>query len=304
MFCETALMAFPALTLVAKGNESGIENPYDSTDSIMDDLADELVRVTADGAQNGFKSEHFRRYAGFMRMLDAQMESRGTNKEANKRLDDDDFHRLNPIKSARFISEYWRKRNLDFREDELLTIDWKSYLEGKKEIKKMGGVRALNSRVALLFEFKAQQYETAAFYGGPYIRQGRIAFPRQPEKPLFVNAQFSDLLSIVPSNSNGSYTPELAEKLLNFLREHPGLLDSSFSSIDFSNPIFSGVAGLSILVMGAKLDCLCKAMSALGAFLALLCVFALCGPCCAPAAALTALEKLLETFHVCDPKDC
>jgi hypothetical protein len=199
MFCGTAIMAAPALTLLAKDRE--IEGGFsDSSDPIFDALAGEFTRVTTDGAQFGFKSEHFRRYAGFMRILDAHMEGKGLNRELNKSMDEDDFHRLDPVRAAKSTVEYWRKHNVEMREDELterLMVDWRSYSEIKKAIKKQGGVHALNVKVAELFERKAKEYETSSFRGGPVIREGRVSFPRQSDRPLFMKAQYEWLGTIV-----------------------------------------------------------------------------------------------------------
>jgi hypothetical protein len=191
MFCSTAILATPALTLLAK--DQGIEGGFsDSSDPLFEALADEFTRVTADGAQFGFKAEHFRRYAGFMRMVNAHMEGKGLNRELNKRMDEDDFYRLDPVRAAKSTVEYWRKHNMEMREDELterLTMDWRSYIETKKAIKKQGGIGALNLKVAELFERKAKEYETSSFRGGPVIREGRISFPRQNDRPFFIKAQ-------------------------------------------------------------------------------------------------------------------
>jgi hypothetical protein len=199
MFCGTAILATPALTLLAK--DQGIEGGFsDSHDPLYDALADEFTRVTADGAQFGFKSEHFRRYAGFMRIVNAHMEGKGLNRELNKRMDEDDFHRLDPVRAAKSTVEYWRKHNVEMREDDLterLMMDWRSYTEIKKAIKKQGGVGALNAKVAEVFERKAKEYETSSFRGGPVIREGRISFPRQNDQQLFIKAQWEWLGTII-----------------------------------------------------------------------------------------------------------
>jgi hypothetical protein len=301
MFCGTALMAFPAMTLTAKGVDIGGERSSNGSDAIFDALADEFTRITADGAQNGFKAEHFRRYAGFIRMMDVQMEYKGVNREANKRLDDDDFHKLNPIKSAKFISEYWRTRNLDLCEDEIAAqwiMDRRVYREGKMAIKKIGGVRALNARVAKYFEIKAQEYETAVFRGGPFIRQGRIAFPRQDDKAAFINAQYAE--------PEGQISEDMVQ-LMEQLKEYPVVEHETY---DYSDPPMGDPAWHSVngpepasLFSNRRRDCLCRAMVVLSAILALICLCG-CAPCCLASASMSAVEKLMEGLRLCNPNNC
>jgi hypothetical protein len=291
MFCGTALAALPALGLVAKEQEFRMDNPYDSSDPIIEAIADEFAHVTEDGVRNGFKSEHFRRYAGFLRMLDAQMENKGVNKELDKRLDDDDFNRLNPAKSSQFIADFWRKRNMDLRENEMMNIDWKSYQEGKKGIKKIGGARALTAKAAFLLELKAKQYETSAFRGGPFMREGRIAFPRQTEKPLFVNV---DAVYVTSLNLG---TLDMLDEIFQSLQQNGTLPSQDLASA-------SNSVGIPDPRIRAQFDCICKAMIVMAASLAISCATMVCVPCCPPAALFMAVEKLMESCGICDSNHC
>ena len=105
MFCGTAMMAFPLLRLHAGTGE----DVPSLADAVIDILADQISGITADGAQNGFKAEHFRRYAGLVRTFDAYLEQKGTNRQFNDRLDDDDFYRVNPAFTAQITAHYWQK---------------------------------------------------------------------------------------------------------------------------------------------------------------------------------------------------
>jgi hypothetical protein len=300
-FCGTAFLAIPAMTLVAKGVDIGGERSFDNSDAIFNSLADEFARITADGAQNGFKAEHFRRYAGFIRMVDVQMEYKGVNREANKRLDDDDFHKLNPIKSAKFISEYWRKRNLDLSEDEIAAkwiMEGRSYREGKMAIKRIGGIRTLNAVVAKYFEIKAKEYETAVLRGGPFMRQGRIVFPPQDERPALLNAQYSE--PDVP-------IPEDMAQLMEMLNENPLGEDfmTNYTDQILGDPAMHSVDALELLGVftNKRRDCLCRAMVVQSSILALICLFG-CAPCCLASASMAAMEKLMEGLRVCNPNNC
>ncbi len=198
-FCSAAALAVPALPLLAHGKGAGENDVSDRQDLIFNALAGEFVRVTADGAQFGFKAEHFRRYAGFIRVFDAHMESTGLNREFDKRLDEDDFHRLDPARAAKSAVDFWRKHDVDMPEDELtarLMMDRNFYIEGKKAIKKLGGIRAVYAKAAEVFERKAKEYETSSFRGNPVVREGRIVFPRQNGQPEFMKVQLDYLLSI------------------------------------------------------------------------------------------------------------
>jgi hypothetical protein len=275
IFCSTAILAAPALTLLAQNKEIGNALP-DSPDPFFDALMDEFVRVTAEGAQNGFRAEQYRRYAAFMRMLDAQMEGKGINKELDKRLDEDDYYRLNPAKMAKTTVEYWRKRNLDFREDELtarLTMDGGSYLQIKKAIKKQGGVRVLHAKVAELFERKAKEYELSVYHGGPQFHQGRISFPKQREHS-FVRAQF-----------DGMY----------------GIGDFGFDPSDLE---LDAGGWLSRRIAGLNLDCFCRALVVESAVISLLCIFTCFPLFCTAAATIMAVERLMEDMGMCNPGRC
>jgi hypothetical protein len=174
-FCGTAILASPLLCLRAKGGEDLL----DQTDAVLDVLADEIARIAADGAQNGFKAEHLRRCAGVMRTFNARMEEKGTNRELNSRLDDDDFYRLDPPLMAQKAADYWDRHGIRLNKDDLmaqLRMHPTVYREMKKSIKKLGGVRALHASVANALERKAKEYETVAFRGGATVRNGRITF--------------------------------------------------------------------------------------------------------------------------------
>jgi hypothetical protein len=203
IFCGTAMMAFPMLALAAQGKDKHgtVDDLSGSEDPLLDALADEFTRVTADGAQNGFKTEHFRHYAEFVRIFDAHLEGRGTNKEIDRRLDEDDFNKLDPARAARNTANYWHKHGIDFREDELaagLTMDANTYREVKKAIKKQGGVRALHARIADALERKAKEHETAVLRGGPSVQEGRISFPKRksPLQLQFINVQYELLYAL------------------------------------------------------------------------------------------------------------
>jgi hypothetical protein len=293
MFCGTAFMALPVLTLAAGRKEAGMNIPLLSSEPILETLADEFADITADGAQNQFASSHFRRYAGLIRMLDLQMECRGISGEVDKRLDDDDFHLMNPVRSARFVSDFWRKRNLHLRDEGLLNVDGSWYREGKKRIKKMGGVRALSAQTALLFEIKARQHESASLRGGPYMRQGKILFPRQPEKPLFVNAQYPGPMTGMPDFT----------QIGNVI----GLLDGGGFSIlfpDKSNELILNSIGEPLENFSRRLDCLCRFLQLMGAALVGLDSYMPCTPCAIIGAMWIMAEALLESMLACNAERC
>ncbi len=281
-FCGSAILTLPALAVLAKAKTMDIEDFSESSDPIFNSLAEEFARITVDGAQKGFKAEHFRRYAGFMRVFDAQMENKGINKETDKKLDEDDFYKLNPIRSARSVSDFWRKRKIEIHEDELierLAMDWKVYQEWKKAIKKQGGLRMLHARVAEAFEQKAKEYETSALRNGPYIHQGEVRFPRQEEKSVFMKAQLED--------------PD------RFLREFV------FDGVTISLPALGDSFDI-VSAIGTNINyhCLCRAMIVEASILSLTCLTGICLPCCIPAATLLALEKLMEGVGLCSPTRC
>jgi hypothetical protein len=190
-FCAAALVAFPLLRLHAQESEV----PYETSDSVLEALADEIILVTADGAERGFKAEHFRRYAGIVRTFDAHLEDKGTNRDLNERLDDEDFYKVNPALTAKITVEYWRKKGIYFNENEFaarLAMDPTSYRETKKAIRKQGGIRAVHKAIAVALDRKAKDYETVALRGGPAIRNGRIAVgePGTFRQPEFMAAQY------------------------------------------------------------------------------------------------------------------
>jgi hypothetical protein len=281
-FCGTAILALPALAVLAKAKTFDADGFSDSPDPIFNSLADEFTRITVDGAQNGFKAEHFRRYAGFMRVFDAQMENKGINKETDKKLDEDDFYKLNPMRSARWVSNFWHERKIEIREDELIermAMDRKTYQEWKKAIKKQGGIRALHAKIAETFEKKAMEYETSALRNGPFIHQGRIEFPGQDDKPKFIKAQFDT--------------------------ESPLKTQFVFEDSILSTPLFIGdYFDLSKIRPGFNVDCLCRAMVIEGTILTLSCMLGLCLPCCIPAGIILAAEKLMEGLGACQPTKC
>jgi hypothetical protein len=190
-FCESAIMAFPLLSLYAKDRDAR----SDPSDPVSDALTDEIIRITAEGAQNGFKAEHFRRYAGVIRALDAHLEGNGTNRELNSRLEEDDSYKMNPALGAQITLKYWKKKGVYLNEGDLtarLTMNRTAYMETKMAIKKQGGVRVVHQAIADAFERKAKEFETVAFRGGPVMHNGHIAirgldFSRQPE---FMNVQY------------------------------------------------------------------------------------------------------------------
>ncbi len=174
-FCGTALLALPLLCLHAQG----AEDLPDDSDGVLDALADEITRIAADGAQNGFKAEHFRRCAGVIRTFDARLEEKGTNRNLNSRLEDDDYYKLNASVAAQRAVDYWDKHGMHFNKDDLmaqLTMSPTVYREMKRDIKRMGGVRALHATIADTLEQKAKEYETAALRGSAAIRNGRVVF--------------------------------------------------------------------------------------------------------------------------------
>jgi len=183
-----AVLAFPLLRLRSEGGE----NLFNQSDPVLDTLADEIARIAADGAQSGFKAEHFRRSAAVMRTLDAWLEEKGAARELNRRLEDDDYGKLNPCLLAQETADYWQAHGVYLSKDDLtarLSMDPMAYREMKAVIKKQGGVHALHSAIAAALERRAKEYETAAF-------KGRVAFPA-PRKigATFTTVQFPGLLA-------------------------------------------------------------------------------------------------------------
>jgi len=236
----------------AKGSD---ELLLDSSDPVLDSLADEITQVAADGAQNGFKAEHFRRCAGIVRMFDARLEEKGTNREFNSKLEDDDYYKLNPPLAAQNAADYWSKHGVYLNKNDLaaqLTMDSTAYREMKKSIKRQGGIRVLHASIADALERKAKEYETVAFKGGAVIQNNRVVF-LSPDRPR-----------------------------------------AQFMTVQYESMLYFG---------SSNLDCLCRAMTVEGALLAIACL-AGCAPCCAPAAFILALEKLMEGLNLCQPGRC
>ncbi|MBN2318970.1 MAG: hypothetical protein JXR49_07830 [Acidobacteria bacterium] len=183
-FCGTSLLALPLMSVFAeeKKNKACSNIP----DPIMDVLSDEFAKTTFEGARNGFGAEHFRQYAGHVRILDAHLHAKGTNKKLDKKLDEDDYHLLDPDRTVRMTTEYWKKHGILINENKLreqISFDMDSYGLMKKAIKKRGGVRSLHESVAEALERKAGESETVVFRGGPIIRNGNVIFPDSGNPP-------------------------------------------------------------------------------------------------------------------------
>jgi hypothetical protein len=261
-FCGTALLTLPLFCLPAKGNE----DPSDQSDPILDALADEITRIAADGAQNGFKAEHYRRCAGVVRTFDARLEEKGANREVNNRLDDDDFYKLNPSITAQMTVDYWNRHGVRLSTSDLearLTVDPAAYREIKKRIKRLGGIRVLHASYAAALERKAKESTIAALREGVAMRNGFVTFPS-------------------PGNAREKFMAVQYDLDLNNF-------DLNNLDIDF--------------FLNTNLDCLCRAMIVEGALLSLACL-AGCAPCCVPAGVLLALEKLFEGCGMCSPSRC
>jgi len=175
-FCGIAIMTLPLLCLPAKATE-GLSG---QSDPILDALADEITRVAADGSQNGFTAEHFRRCAGIVRTFDARLEEMGTNRELDSRLEDNDFYELNPYLTAQKTVDYWDKHGMRLDKNDLtahLTMDSRVYCEIKKSIKKQGGVRNMHARIADMLEQKANEHEAVVFRKRAVIKNSRVVFP-------------------------------------------------------------------------------------------------------------------------------
>ena len=193
-FCGAAFLALPLLCIRARAADD-LPEP---SDVILDNLADEFTRIAADGAQNGFKSEHLRRCAGLIRAYDVRLEEKGTNGDLDHRLDDDDFHRLNPSLAAQRAVEYWNKHGLHLKESVLranLAMSSNDYQEMKQRIKKSGGVRKLHAGIADALEQKAVGYESYIFRGTAMVHNGRGAIPPSGESNRNVFLQVQDMLT-------------------------------------------------------------------------------------------------------------
>jgi hypothetical protein len=252
-FCGTVLAGLPLLYLHA--NE--IDDPSDDSDPVVEALSDEFYRVTAEGAQAGYRSEHFRRYAGIIRTFDVHLEAKGVNREFNRRLDDDDSSKINPLRSARHTVQYWEKHGIYFNENDIasrLRIDPAQYRAMKMRIKREGGIRVLNKGIINALEKRANENETIAFKGGAVFQNGRLIFPSKISRTEFMNVQIP--FDISPN-----------------------------------------------VIIGINMDCLCKALIASGVFLEFLSLMA-CPVCAIAGSIYLALEKLLESFKICDPQKC
>ncbi|MBN2242271.1 MAG: hypothetical protein JW793_06235 [Acidobacteria bacterium] len=184
VFCGTTLLALPIMNGFAKDERACLDIP----DPVMDALADEFARTTFDGARNGFVAGHFRQYAAQIRILDAHLDVGGVNKKIDNRLDEDDYHLLDPDRTVGMVSDYWRQHGILINENNLrdqISFDMNSYGSMKKGIKKRGGVRALHESLAEALERKARNSETAVFRGGPIARGEKVVFPpaRRPAAP-------------------------------------------------------------------------------------------------------------------------
>jgi len=197
-FCGTALMGLPLLKLTAEDRSGRDDGPS----PIIDNLADEISRITSDGAQNGFKGEHFRRYAAVMRTFDAVLEDKGINRDLDKELDEDDYHKLDLRRASETAVDYWNKHGIAFDQGNLaslMAIDAAKYREIKKAMKRHGGVRAIHRSTADVFERKAKEHGehgVALLKGGPTLRNDRVVLPRF-RGPEFVLAQYDMFFSDV-----------------------------------------------------------------------------------------------------------
>jgi hypothetical protein len=265
-FCGASLMALPLMKVFAE--ENGINTLLSETNPVLDTLADEFTRTTLDGVQNGFRAHHFRQYAAQVRIFNACLDAEGVNNTLDGKLDEEDYYLLNPDNTVQFTVEYWKKHGVLINEDDLayrMAIDENSYKMTKKAIKKMGGVRKLNERIALAFERRAEKYTSTAYHSGLTINNGSVKFPvlsGHECKTGFRNVQYEDF--------------EDLEDLQN-MDPH--------------------------LFIGLDLDCLCKAMITEGALLTIGCV-TVCQPCCVPAGILLGIATLMEQLDLCDSDKC
>ncbi len=199
-FCGTAFMAFPLLNLIAgdddiRGGEA---------DSVLDVLADEISRITADGARDGFRGEHFRRYAGILRAFDAHLEDNGTNREVNRKFGEEGILPYDAADIARTTAEYWERKGIHFDADDLTSqfgMDPVAFHEIRRAVKRQGGVRTIHRLAAEAFERKAKEVRTAALRGRPAMHNGRIIFARYAASrpPEFMQVQY-DFSMMVGSN--------------------------------------------------------------------------------------------------------
>jgi hypothetical protein len=192
-FCGMTILSLPLLCINAKG---AIE-PENPSDPILDIIADELARIAADGAQEGFKAEHFRRSAALIRTLDARLEEKGANRRINRQLQKNDFHKIKPSFMARNAVNYWRKHGVHLNEEDLrtqLSMDSFAYREMKKAIRKHGGIRMLHAAVAQALEQKAKEPGLVSSQGGAVIKNGVVSFTSSKAlRANFMKVQFEDL---------------------------------------------------------------------------------------------------------------
>jgi len=199
-FCGTSLLALPLTRVFAREKDGDIITSV--SDPVMDSLSDEFVRTTIDGTKKGFGSEHFHRYAGQIRIFNANLEDKGTNSKMNKRLDDDDYYLLNPDANVASTRKYWKQRGILFDENYLMklaAVDVHSYNTVRKAIKKQGGVQALHELIAVAFEHKAEEYASIGFQSGLTIHNGFLHFPASSgpaHADVLMNVQLEMLYSL------------------------------------------------------------------------------------------------------------
>lgn len=182
-FCGASLFALPLARAYAGATEGNTETGF--SDPVLDVLAEEIARTTADGAEKGFGSAHFLQYAGQVRLFDAFLEEKGTNAKLNRMLDEDDYYLLDPYGNADIIGKYWKRRGVIFDETRLVklaSVDAHSYRSVKRQIKKQGGVRALHEQAAAVFEHNAEVYTSIGLPGGLTMRGGFLRSPA-PSRP-------------------------------------------------------------------------------------------------------------------------
>ena len=181
VFCGTSFLAYPLMNVFAKQKKNAAcTDTSISEDPIMDVLAKQFAETTYDGARKGFGSEHFRQYAGYVRIYDAQLYALGTDKKFDENMEEDDYHLLDPDNTVRMTADFWKKHGVLLNENNLrgqVSFDRDSYRQIKKTIKKMGGIRALHGSLAEAFERKAEEAEQSVFRGGPIVRNGKVIFP-------------------------------------------------------------------------------------------------------------------------------
>lgn len=193
-FCGTALIALPALCLNAKNGAVPLEHVGEESDAIIDSLTDEIARIAAEGAKSGFRAEHLRRCANIVRVFDARIAEKGTLREADRRLSENDHHKHNPAVAARNATAYCRKHGIQLNEDDLrtrLAVDSSSYRDTKLQIRKMGGLATFHAAIADALERQATEQAGAVIKGNAILRNGIVTFPSARLREAgFVNAQY------------------------------------------------------------------------------------------------------------------